>query len=72
MKKTGKIEKLCCAHCAAQIQERIAKLDGVNEVSISFITQRIVLDVEDAQADAVLSQAHKIVKKVEPDCILNI
>ncbi|MBQ4159843.1 MAG: cation transporter [Clostridia bacterium] len=70
MKKTGKIENLCCAHCAAEIQEKIAKLDGVNEVNISFITQKFVLDADDTQIDAVLKQAKKIIKKVEPDCVL--
>lgn len=69
--KDGKIEKLCCAHCAAELQEKIAKLDGVNEVSISFITQKIVLDAEDALMDTILKQAEKIVKKVEPDCVLS-
>ena len=71
MKKTGKIENLCCAHCAAEIQEKIAQLNGVNEVSISFITQKIVLDAEDEQVDAVLKQAQKIIKKIEPDCVLS-
>lgn len=70
MKKTGKIEKLCCAHCAALIQEKIAQLDGVQEVSISFITQRIALQIEEDKAEAIVMQAEKIVKDIEPDCIL--
>jgi len=68
MRKTGKIEDLCCAHCAEQIREKIAALDGVHEVSISFITQKIVLDAADEKFDTVFEQVKKIVNKIEPDC----
>ncbi len=70
MKKMGKIEKLCCAHCAALIQEKIAQLDGVQEVSISFITQRIAMQIDESKADAIVMQAERIVKDIEPDCVL--
>ncbi len=70
MKITGKIEKLCCAHCAAEMQEKIVKLDGVREASISFITQKIIMDIDDALNAQVVAQVEEIVKKVEPDCVL--
>ena len=70
MRKAGKIEKLCCAHCAALIQEKIAQIDGVQEVSISFITQRILMQIDEEKADVILAQAQKIVKDIEPDCVL--
>lgn len=70
MKKTGKIEKLCCAHCAALIQEKIAQLDGVQAVSISFITQRIAMQIEEDKEEAIATQAQKIVKSIEPDSVL--
>ena len=70
MKKVGKIEKLCCPHCAAMMQEKIEKLDGVEEVSISFLTQKIIVSANDLCMDSVLEQAQKIIKKIEPDCVL--
>ena len=38
MKKTYKIE-VDCANCAAELENRISKVDGVENVSVSFIMQ---------------------------------
>ena len=68
MKKTFKMVDLECAHCAAKMEDAIRKLDGVNEVSISFMTQKLVLDADDARFEQIVDEAAKICKKVEPDC----
>ncbi len=68
MKKTFKMIDLECANCAAKMEDAIRKLEGVNEVSISFMTQKLVLDAEDARFEQILDEAAKICKKVEPDC----
>lgn len=72
MKKEFKMENLDCAHCAALMESKIAKLDGVNSVSISFIMQKIVIDAEDKVFEYIIKKAAKICKKIEPDCILVI
>ena len=43
MKKTFKLEELDCANCAAKMEAAIRKLDGVQSVTISFMTQRLTL-----------------------------
>lgn len=68
MKKTFKLEDLDCAHCAAKMEDAIRKLEGVNSVSISFMTQKLVLDAQDDRFEQILDEAVKICKKVEPDC----
>ena len=68
MKKTFKMKDLECAHCAAKMEDAIRKLEGVNDVSISFMTQKLVLDAEDGKFEQILDEAAKICKKVEPDC----
>ena len=68
MKKTFKMVDLECAHCAAKMEAAIGKLEGVNEVSISFMTQKLVLDAEDSRFEQIMDEAVKICKKVEPDC----
>ena len=68
MKKTFKLEELVCAHCAAKMEDAIRKLEGVNSVSISFMTQKLVLDAQDDRFEQIMDQAEKICKKVEPDC----
>lgn len=68
MKKTYKLLDLDCAHCAAKMEDAIRKLDGVDNVTVSFLTQKLTIEAEDARFDDVVHQAVKICKKVEPDC----
>lgn len=67
MKKIIKLEGLCCANCAAKIEEGIKKLTGVNEASLSFMTQRLVLEVEEGMADTIIEQARVLADKIEPE-----
>ena len=55
-----------CANCAAKMEDEIKKLDGVNSVTVNFITTKMVLDVEDDKFDSVLPQAKEIIKSIEP------
>lgn len=68
MKKTYKLEDLDCANCAAKMENAILKLDGVQSASVSFMTQKLTLEADDAVFDDVLKRAIKCIAKVEPDC----
>ena len=57
MKKIIKLEGLCCANCAAKIEEGVKKLDGVNSASLSFMTQRLIMEVEDGREDELVEAA---------------
>ena len=70
MKKHFKLRDLDCANCAAKMEEAIKKLDGVNDAAVSFMTQKLTLDADDARFDEILQQAVKACKKVEPDCTI--
>ena len=70
MKKRFKLENLDCANCAAKMEDAIKKLDGVNDASVSFLTQKLTLDADDARFEEILDQAAKACKRVEPDCKL--
>ena len=71
MKKTFKLTDLDCAQCAAKMEEAIAKIDGVNSVSVNFMTQKMKLDASDERFDEILDEAIAICKKIEPDCVIN-
>ncbi len=70
MKKTFALIDLDCANCAAKMERAIAKIDGVNEVTVSFLAQKLVLDADDARFDKVLDEVIATIRKVEPDCRL--
>lgn len=67
MRKIVKMEGLCCANCAAKIEEGVKKLDGVREASLSFMTQRLTIEAEDGREDEIVEAARKIAAKVEPE-----
>ena len=68
MKKVFKLEDLDCANCAAKMEDAIRKLPGVQNVTVSFMTQKLTLEAEDAKFDEVLKSAVKCIAKVESDC----
>ena len=68
MKKKFKLVDLDCANCAAKMEGAIKKIDGVNDATVSVLTQKLTLDAEDARFEAVLDEVVRVCKKVEPDC----
>lgn len=68
MKKTFKLENLECAVCGQKMEDAIRKLDGVQEVRVSFISQKLTLAAEDGAFENILQAARKICRKIEPDC----
>ena len=67
MKKVFLLEDLDCAHCAEKIAKEVGKLDGVSDSKVTFLTQKLTVEVEDDKAASLLAEVKKIVKKVEPD-----
>ena len=72
MKKICTVEDLCCAHCAMKIEKEIAALPGVSAARVNFLSGRVTIEAEDEQMDAVLREAQKICRRIEPDCRLII
>ena len=72
MKKTFQMIDLDCANCAAKMEAAIKKLDGVNDASVSFLSQKMTIDAEDDKFDEIVKQAVKVCKKVEPDCEIKL
>lgn len=68
MKKKFKLEDLDCANCAAKMEEAIKKIDGVNDASVNFMSQKMKIDADDDRFDAIMDEVEDVIKKVEPDC----
>ena len=66
MQKKFKIE-VDCANCAAKIETAVKAIPGVNIASVSFMTQKMLLDADDGRFDEILQQAVRTAKRIEPD-----
>ena len=67
MKKVFKLEGLNCAHCAAKIEERVSKLEGVKSVVINFMTTKMTLESIDENIGEVVEKVKKLINEIEPD-----
>ena len=70
MKKKFNLEDLDCANCAAKMEEAIKKIAGVNNASVNFITQKMMVDADDDRFEAIMDEVVAVCKKVEPDCVI--
>ena len=68
MKKKFALEELDCANCAAKMEAAIKKLPGVQDATVSFMTQKLTVEADDDKFDEIMTEAAKIIKKIEPDC----
>ena len=50
------------------MEEAIRKIDGVKSVNISFMTQKLTLEADDARFNDIVAEVVKVCRKVEPDC----
>lgn len=67
MKAKYKIEGLDCANCAAKIEEAISKLDGVNSVRVSFLSEKVKFDLaDDIDLEDLIVKSNEIADKIEP------
>ena len=68
MKQKFKLQDLDCANCAAKMENAIKKIEGVNDASVSFMTQKMTVDAEEGRFDDIMKEIVKVCAKVEPDC----
>ena len=68
MKKTYGIE-VDCAACAQKMEDAANKVSGVEQTTVSFMTQKMKVEFTDgADPVSVMEDVVKACKKVESDC----
>lgn len=68
MTKTYRIEGLDCPVCASKVEAGIKKIKGVEDASVSFLAEKLVITADEALLAGIIKEAIKIARKVEPDC----
>lgn len=72
MKKQFKLIDLDCANCAAKMETAIKKIDGVQDASVSFMSQKLTLEADDDRFEDIMTSVVKACRKVEPDCTIEL
>ena len=57
-----------CANCAAAVERKLAELDGLESVTISYMAQKMIVDfAEGVDEKSKLKEMLKVARKIEPD-----
>lgn len=67
MKTKFKIKGLDCANCANELERDIRKIKGIENVNISFMTERMEIEYNENEKEEILKNIKKLIKKEEPD-----
>lgn len=68
MTKIFRLKDLDCVNCAAKMENCLKKINAINRVSVNYLTQKMMIEANDAEFENVMQQVIKICKKIEPDC----
>ncbi|MDE7440510.1 MAG: heavy metal translocating P-type ATPase, partial [Clostridia bacterium] len=74
MNNTFKIEGLDCANCARELEEEIAKIDGVASATVDFMAQKVIVECDEKTLEKVKDCCNhfeevKVVEEVKGDKI---
>lgn len=67
MKLKFKIKGLDCANCAAELERGINRIDGVESASLSFMTEKLEINIDEERKEEIVKSIKKFIKKEEPD-----
>lgn len=67
MKNVFKIKGLDCANCAAQLANAIQKIEGVENISINFMMEKMILEYNEEYKQEIMKKIKKTITREEPD-----
>jgi len=67
MKKTFKLVDLDCPNCTAKIENDVVKIAGVESAAVNLLSQKMVIECDEANVAEITKSIKKVVKKYEPD-----
>lgn len=70
MKAVLKLEGLDCANCAAKIENEVQRIPGVEEATVTFMTQKMTIVAPNDKIEAIVEEATKLTKKLEGDVVV--
>lgn len=62
-----KIKNLDCANCANSLELALQKIEGLENIAISFMTEKLNFECEENEKEKYLEKIKTIIQKEEPD-----
>lgn len=70
MTKTYRLTGLCCANCAARMERLIEKIDTVSEVTLNFMTTKLIVEMDEAAVEATEEKIMAAIAKVSKEVVM--
>ena len=67
MRYVYRLDKLCCANCAAKIESAVRKIDGVMSAAVVFMTVRLTIEADESAISGIEEKAASEIRKIEPE-----
>lgn len=64
------LEGIDCANCAAKVERGVAKVAGVANSNVNYMTETLSFEVTEDREDLILSNVQQKIKELEPNIIL--
>jgi len=72
MKKTYTVT-VDCANCANLMENAAKKVEGVKDITVNFMTQKILVDfAEGAEPQNVMNNVLKVCQRIDSDCEIEL
>lgn len=65
-----KITGIDCANCAAHLERQLKKINGLENVQINFMGEKLTFECDDDKYDELMVEVKKCIDKNEPDAVL--
>lgn len=70
MTKTYRLTGLCCANCAARMERLIEKIDTVEEVTINFMTTKLIVEMDENAVEQTEEKIMAAIAKVSKEVVM--
>lgn len=67
MKKLFKVQNVDCGHCALKMQNEICKIEGVENATLNFMTQRLTVEYDESKISDVASVCEQACRKIDKE-----
>lgn len=70
MTKTYRLTGLCCANCAARMERLIEKIDTVEDVTLNFMTAKLIVEMDEKGVEATEEKIMAAIAKVSREVVM--
>ena len=72
MKRVFLLEGLDCANCAAEVEQAVAALEGVDSATVDFMHKKLIIEAGDGVMDYAEGHARQAIARIEPDVVVSL